>query len=108
MKRLLLSLLLIFTLCTVFAQDKQAILNVLETQRQAWNRGDIDGFMQGYWKSDSLTFVGKTVPVYGWQTTLDNYKSAIPAKLLWVSWHSPLLNCNYLTLKMHLCLADGI
>jgi ketosteroid isomerase-like protein len=80
MKRLLLSVLLIFTLCTVFAQDRQAILNVLETQRQAWNRGDIDGFMQGYWKSDSLTFVGKTAPVYGWQTTLDNYKKRYPGK----------------------------
>jgi ketosteroid isomerase-like protein len=80
MKRLLLSLLLFFTFCTVFAQDKQAILNVLETQRQAWNRGDVDGFMQGYWKSDSLMFVGKTAPVYGWQTTLDNYKKHYPDK----------------------------
>ncbi len=80
MKRLLLSLLLIFTFCTVFAQNKQAILNVLETQRQAWNRGDVDGFMQGYWKSDSLMFVGKTAPVYGWQTTLDNYKKRYPGK----------------------------
>src|SRR5471030_653207 len=80
MKRLLLSLLLIFTFCTVFAQNKQAILNVLETQRQAWNRGDIDGFMQGYWKSDSLMFVGKDAPVYGWQKTLDRYKRSYPDK----------------------------
>jgi len=49
-------------------------------QRQAWNRGDVDGFMQGYWKSDSLMFVGKTAPVYGWQTTLDNYKKHYPDK----------------------------
>jgi ketosteroid isomerase-like protein len=80
MNKLLLCCYLIFASCTVFAQDKQAILKVLEHQRQAWNKGDIDGFMQGYWKSDSLMFVGKTAPVYGWQTTLDNYKKRYPGK----------------------------
>ena len=62
------------------AQDKQAIIKVLETQRVAWNNGDIDGFMQGYWKSDSLMFVGKDAPVYGWQKTLDRYKRSYPDK----------------------------
>ncbi|SDS36514.1 Ketosteroid isomerase homolog [Mucilaginibacter mallensis] len=80
MKRLLLSCLFIFTLCTVYAQDKQAILKLLADQQQAWNNADVDGFMQGYWKSDSLMFVGKTGPVYGWQTTLDNYKKRYPGK----------------------------
>jgi len=80
MKRLLLSCLFIFTLCTVYAQDKQAILKLLANQQQAWNKADVDGFMQGYWKSDSLMFVGKTGPVYGWQTTLDNYKKRYPGK----------------------------
>ncbi len=47
---------------------------------QAWNRGDIDGYMLGYWKSDSLVFVGKTAPVYGWQSTLERYKKAYPGK----------------------------
>jgi len=54
--------------------DKQAILKVLETQRQAWNKGDLEAFMQGYLKSDSLLFVGSSGPTYGWQKTLDNYK----------------------------------
>ena len=49
-------------------------------QRIAWNNGDIDGYMQGYWKSDSLAFVGKSAPVYGWQKTLDRYKKAYPDK----------------------------
>jgi ketosteroid isomerase-like protein len=62
------------------AQDKQAILKVLDLQSAAWNRGDIPGFMQGYWQSDSLVFVGKTAPVYGWQTTLDHYKKSYPDK----------------------------
>jgi ketosteroid isomerase-like protein len=73
-KKLILSCLLVLVSCCAFAQDKQAILTVLENQRLAWNKGDVTEFMQGYWKSDSLVFVSKTAPVYGWQTTLDNYK----------------------------------
>jgi ketosteroid isomerase-like protein len=79
MKKYLLFCFLI--LCSCFflrAQNKQAIIKVLETQRIAWNNGDIDGFMQGYWKSDSLMFVGKDAPVYGWQKTLDRYKRSYP------------------------------
>lgn len=66
-----------------FAQtptDKQAILNVLENQRAAWNKGDVESYMQGYIKSDSLLFVGKSGPTYGWQKTLDNYKRGYPDK----------------------------
>ena len=64
----------------VCAQDKQAILKVMDTQSQAWNKGDISGFMQGYWHSDSLLFVGSKGPTYGWQRTLDNYKKNYPDK----------------------------
>lgn len=66
--------------CSSFAQDKGAVLKVLEDQRQAWNRGDINNYMRGYWKSDSLVFVGKAAPVYGWQGTLDRYKKSYPDK----------------------------
>jgi len=62
------------------AEDKTAILKVLENQRQGWNKGDMDNYMQGYWKSDSLLFVGKNGPTYGWQKTLDNYKKGYPDK----------------------------
>ncbi|GAB3324433.1 nuclear transport factor 2 family protein [Hymenobacter humi] len=51
---------------------------MLTTQTAAWNRGDIPGFMQGYWKSDSLVFIGRKGPTYGWQQTLDNYKKSYP------------------------------
>lgn len=81
MKKIYLSCLLILGACFFLrAQDKQAILKVLETQRIAWNNGDIDAYMQGYWKSDSLAFVGKAGPVYGWRQTLDRYKKAYPDK----------------------------
>ena len=80
MKILLLSGLLIFCSCILLAQDRQAIVKVLETQRTAWNKGDIDGFMQSYWKSDSLVFVSKTAPTYGWQATIGHYKKSYPNK----------------------------
>ena len=80
MKKYILACLLLLFTCPLFAQDKQAILKVLETQRIAWNKGDIDGFMRGYWKSDSLLFVGSTAPTHGWQATLDRYKKNYPDK----------------------------
>ncbi|HTD98703.1 MAG TPA: DUF4440 domain-containing protein [Mucilaginibacter sp.] len=80
MKKIVLLLILSLLMFKVNAQDKKAILQVLETQRQAWNRGDIDAYMQGYWKSDSLLFVGKAAPVHGWQGTLERYKKAYPGK----------------------------
>lgn len=82
MKRLLM-ILFCFAVSNVMAQtaqDRTAILKVLEDQRQGWNKGDMDAYMQGYWKSDSLLFVGKNGPTYGWQKTLDNYKKGYPDK----------------------------
>jgi uncharacterized protein (TIGR02246 family) len=47
---------------------------VMDDQTAAWNRGDIDAFMQGYWNSDKLIFVSGDNVTRGWQQTLDNYK----------------------------------
>ncbi len=58
--------------------DKELILELIETQRIDWNRGDIAAYMQGYIKSDSLLFVGKNGPKYGWDNTLANYKKGYP------------------------------
>ena len=62
-----------------FSQEKD-ILKVLHTQQTAWNNGDIENFMKGYWKDDSLLFIGSKGPTYGWQKTLDNYKKTYPNK----------------------------
>jgi hypothetical protein len=59
-------------------KDEIAIRKVLSIQNDAWNRGDIDGFMKGYWKNDSLMFIGKNGVTYGWQNTLNNYKKGYP------------------------------
>ncbi len=83
MKELLLFFCLIITLNTVSqteAADREAILSVLKTQENAWNQNDLDGFMQGYWKSDSLKFYGSKGVTKGWQKTLDNYKTRYPSK----------------------------
>ena len=63
-----------------FAQSKDeiAIRNILAQQTVAWNGGDIENFMQPYWHSDSLMFIGKSGITYGWQKTLENYKKNYP------------------------------
>ncbi|RKR80843.1 ketosteroid isomerase-like protein [Mucilaginibacter gracilis] len=81
MKKLFCFLLLAVCYLTTFAQtDALEIRKVLEEQRTAWNNGDIPQFMQGYWQSDSLMFVGKSGVNYGWQTTLNHYKKGYPDK----------------------------
>lgn len=66
--------------CSTINSEKDAILKVMHQQEQDWNNGDIEAFMQGYWQSDSLMFIGKNGIKYGWQTTLDNYKKSYPDK----------------------------
>lgn len=61
-----------------FSSDKLAVMQVLIQQQSAWNKGSIEGFMDGYWKSDSLQFIGKKGITKGWQNTLDVYKKSYP------------------------------
>lgn len=56
------------------------IKELLNTQKDAWNQGNLERFMETYWKSDSLMFIGKSGVTYGWQATLDNYKKSYPGK----------------------------
>jgi beta-aspartyl-peptidase (threonine type) len=56
------------------AAAKKAIRQVLDDQAAAWNRGDLDGFMKGYWKSDRLTFISGDKKTSGWQATLERYQ----------------------------------
>ena len=76
---LILSFLSLF-ISSSFAQSKteQKIINILKTQDAEWNKGNIDGFMQTYWNSDSLMFIGKSGVTYGWKNTLNNYKKGYP------------------------------
>ena len=57
------------------ATKEAAIRKVLESQVDAWNRHDLDGFMAGYWNSPDLTFFSGAKQTSGWQATLDRYKA---------------------------------
>ena len=59
---------------------KNEISALLENQVKAWNEGNLEKFMETYWNSDQLVFVGSRGPTYGWQSTLDNYKKSYPDK----------------------------
>ncbi|MBS1758547.1 MAG: DUF4440 domain-containing protein [Bacteroidetes bacterium] len=79
--RLIIALLsfIIFSL-TLSAQSKdvKAIRQLLSNQSAAWNNGNLDGYMKGYWENDSLMFVGKSGVTYGYANTLKNYKKGYP------------------------------
>lgn len=72
----------IFTLSIAAQASKEetAIRKVMDDQAAAWNRGDIEGFMAGYWNSEKLTFISGTEVTRGWQQTLDNYKKGYNSK----------------------------
>jgi beta-aspartyl-peptidase (threonine type) len=59
---------------------EQSVRAVLDMQVQAWNRGDIEGFMQGYAKSDETVFVSGDNVTRGWQTVLDRYKKTYDSR----------------------------
>ena len=79
--RIALSILVIVLSLQLSAQskDEKEIRSILAKQTAAWNRGDIDQFMNGYWENDSLMFIGKSGVTYGWTNTLNNYKKGYPA-----------------------------
>ena len=52
----------------------QEVRQVMEEQQAAWNRGDIESFMEGYDRADTTTFVSGDQLINGWQTVLDRYK----------------------------------
>lgn len=60
-----------------FADDIRRVMNI---QTAAWNRGDIEGFMDGYWKSENLVFVSGANITKGWQPTLDRYKKSYDSR----------------------------
>ena len=54
--------------------DDTSIREVMQLQQDAWNKGDIETFMTGYWNSDSLMFIGSSGVTYGYQNTLERYR----------------------------------
>jgi hypothetical protein len=84
MTRYLLPLALILTACSPkaaenvdYQAEEKAIRDLLMRQEVAWNQGKIDEFMEGYWKSDSLMFIGTAI-TYSWNATLERYHKNYP------------------------------
>ena len=81
MKRLIVCALFLLVPITLAAQSERErskiqsdIIAVMDAQAAAWNRGDIDAFMRGYWNSPDLVFASGDSVTRGWQPTLDRYK----------------------------------
>src|SRR5258708_6277908 len=70
---------LLLMIPAVHADDTADIKKVLDAQQAAWNKGDLVGFMAGYWKSKDLTLVSGKDVTRGWQETLDRYKKRYQA-----------------------------
>lgn len=69
--------LLAFVLFTGLASaqsDSSAIVRVLEDQVRAWNEGDVEGYMEGYWRSEETTFVSGGAVLRGFDRVLARYK----------------------------------
>ena len=78
MKKLFL-ILILSTICFQgFSQNKSEILVVMQRQQENWNSGNIEKFMEDYWKSEELKFIGKNGVVKGWQATKDRYLKSYP------------------------------
>ncbi len=98
MKRILVAALLLITMPS-FSQNKNeaAIIKMLQAQETAWNNGNLDDFMKGYWQNDSLLFIGKNGPKYGYSTTLDNYKKGYPDTVRMGKFTSTILSLKKLS-----------
>ena len=80
MEKIFVILLYMLFSANVFSQttDEQKIKDAMTEQLNAWNAGDIDRYMETYWHSDSLMFIGKSGPTYGFEKTKANYKKGYP------------------------------
>lgn len=67
-------------LCSAQQKATHQIRKLLAQQVVAWNNGNVEGYMQGYWENDSLLFIGSKGPKYGYKVTLARYKEAYPDK----------------------------
>ena len=74
--------LLPFSLTAQESKDIATVKSILLRQQNDWNKGDIDAFMNGYWTSDNLKFVGATGITYGYEATLKNYHKRYPDRAI--------------------------
>lgn len=105
MRQIFLITILLFSVNYVFAEininetEKKEISALLDKQVEAWNEGNLEKFMETYWKSEKLSFVGSRGPTYGWQATLDSYKKGYPDKAAMGKLKLTILNISKIDTK---------
>jgi ketosteroid isomerase-like protein len=70
----------LFEACSSVSSIQQEIKSTMNSQQKAWNAGDLVGFMNGYWESDSLRFLGKDGVTLGWKSSLERYQRSYPSR----------------------------
>ena len=78
------------------------IYNLMKQQEDAWNNGNIENFMNVYWKNDSLVFIGKYGINYGWDKTFSNYKNSYKTKEQMGTLEFKNLICNTINDSTHI------
>lgn len=76
------------------------IRSLLDQQTQAWNRGDIEAFMAGYWNSAETEFVGANGVSHGWQALLERYRKNYPDR-------KAMGRLSFSNLEIHMVCADA-
>ena len=77
--------------------DKKQIFNILDRQTKAWNQGKVVDFMNGYWESDSLMYIGKSGVTYGYIATLQRYKKNYPDKSTMGTLKFDIIKVNFIS-----------
>ncbi len=104
MRYLLFNIILICSFFTqpIYAQtdkDVAKVQQILQRQASDWNKGDLEGFMNGYWESPELTFIGSRGVTKGHKNTLDNYKKGYPDLKTMGKLHFDIIKAEKLSKK---------
>ncbi|HLO45547.1 MAG TPA: nuclear transport factor 2 family protein [Leadbetterella sp.] len=97
MKKLFLIFILSALCFDVFSQKREEILEIMTRQQKNWNAGDIDRFMEDYWKSEELQFIGAKGVVKGWQATKDRYLKSYPDRATMGQLKFDILEVDFLS-----------
>ena len=93
---------LIFLVSCKSTNHCNEIYNLMKQQEDAWNNGNIENFMNVYWKNDSLVFIGKSGINYGWDKTYRNYKNSYKTKEQMGTLEFKNLICNTINDSTHI------
>jgi len=74
MQRICTCLIVLLISTALSGQNPSTLRQMLDDQTAAWNRGDLEGFMKGYWHSPDVTFFSGDTIIKGWESTLARYK----------------------------------